>query len=82
MTIASRVLGGVTLIIATGNGLPNFPAAAGPALLNAPPAFGPDCGISSTTSMDCAAETAIVAYFERVGRRWSLPNINLRAMLA
>jgi len=58
-----EVFSGVTLIVATGNGLPNFPVASNPYLQNAPLAFGPDCGTSSTSTMDCAAETAIVAYF-------------------
>ncbi len=58
-----EVFSGVTLIVATGNGLPNFPNANNSYLQNAPLAFGPDCGTSSTTTMDCAAETAIVAYF-------------------
>ncbi len=58
-----EVFSGVTLIVATGNGLPEFPEANNSYLHNAPPAFAPDCGTGSTTSMDCAAETAIVAYF-------------------
>jgi hypothetical protein len=58
-----EVFSGVTLIVVTGNGLPNFPVASNPYLQNAPLAFGPDCGTSSTSTMDCAAETAIVAYF-------------------
>ena len=58
-----EIFSGVTLIVTTGNGLPNFPVASGSPLLVPPPAFAPDCGTSSTTTMDCAAETAIVAYF-------------------
>ena len=58
-----EVFSGVTLIVVTGNGLPNFPVASNPYLQNAPLAFGPDCGTGSTSTMDCAAETAIVAYF-------------------
>lgn len=58
-----EVFSGVTLIVTTGNGLPNFPVASNPYLQNSPLAFAPDCGTGSTTTMDCAAETAIVAYF-------------------
>jgi hypothetical protein len=55
-----QVFSGITLIVARGNGLPNFPTPSNPYLLQAPPAFAPNCG---TTSMDCAAENAIIAYF-------------------
>jgi hypothetical protein len=71
-----EIFSGVTLEVTTGNGLPDFctveaslsgwhcvPAAPNPYFFNPPPAFTPDCGSSSTTTMDCAAETAILAYF-------------------
>jgi len=58
-----QIFSGVTLTISTGNGLPNFPVASNPSFLSPPPAFLPDCGTSSTATMDCAAETAVLAYF-------------------
>jgi hypothetical protein len=56
-----QIFSGVTLTVATGRGLPEFPVAASSPLLVPPPAFAPDCGTSPT--MDCSAETAILAYF-------------------
>ncbi len=56
-----QIFSGVTLTVATGRGLPEFPVAASSLLLVPPPAFAPDCGTSPT--MDCSAETAILAYF-------------------
>lgn len=67
-----QIFGGVTLEVTTGNGLANFCGlGTGPSgspscpssypFLNPPPAFAPDCGARVT--MDCAAETAILAYF-------------------
>jgi hypothetical protein len=69
-----QIFSGVTLDVSTGAGLPNFCQAAGTGpsgsptcaslylpFLTPPPAFAPDCG--STPTMDCAAETAILAYF-------------------
>jgi hypothetical protein len=57
------IFNGVTLIVSRGNGLPKFPSPSNTYLNNAPPAFSSNCGIPSATNMDCAAETAIVAYF-------------------
>ena len=58
-----QIFSGVTLTVSTGNGLPNFsvPLDSSSPLLSPPPAFTPDCG--ATPTMDCAAETAILAYF-------------------
>jgi hypothetical protein len=76
-----EIFSGVTLTVATGNGLPEFhpsetmvpgcgltgislpPQATTKLLANPPPAFLPDCGSSPLHPMDCAAETAILAYF-------------------
>jgi hypothetical protein len=67
-----QIFSGVTLVVTTGQGLPNFCGpGTGPSgtpscpfsypFLTPPPAFAPDCG--SMPTMDCAAETAILAYF-------------------
>jgi hypothetical protein len=56
-----QVFSGVTLTVATGSGLPEFPVALTSPLLAPPPAFAPDCGTNPT--MDCAAEAAILGYF-------------------
>jgi hypothetical protein len=76
-----EIFSGLTLTVATGNGLPEFhpsetmvpgcglngislpPQATTKLLTNSPPAFLPDCGSSPLHPMDCAAETAILAYF-------------------
>jgi hypothetical protein len=55
-----EVFSGITLVVTTGNGLPNFSAPGSP-LQDPPPAFAPDCG--DAPDMDCAAETAILAHF-------------------
>jgi hypothetical protein len=60
-----QTFSGITLTLATGRGLPEFPAAAGSPLLAPPPAFAPDCGTAPT--MDCSAEAAILAYFAGPG---------------
>jgi hypothetical protein len=63
-----QIFSDVTLVVTTGQGLPNF-TVSGPTspFLSPPPAFSQDCLISSnpsaTPTMDCAAETAILAYF-------------------
>jgi hypothetical protein len=61
---------GVTLTVVTGRGLPDFTAnvLADSPLLQPPPAFVADCENSTMkpptqNPMDCAAETAILAYF-------------------
>ncbi len=51
-----QVFSGVTLVITTGNGLPNFNSNN----ITIPAGFGPDC---PTQNMDCAAETTILSYF-------------------
>lgn len=58
-----QIFSGVTLTVATGQGLPQFsvPSDGSSPLLSPPPAFTPDC--SAAPTMDCAAETAILAYF-------------------
>lgn len=72
----SEAFSGLTLVITTGNGLPNF---LGPATqigqpanstgtpltpVSVPPGFEPACGSSDMTKiMDCAVEEAVVAYF-------------------
>jgi hypothetical protein len=53
---------GVTLVVTTGKGLPEFPAQSPGSMYKLPPpAFASDCG--TTPTLDCAAETAILAYF-------------------
>ena len=54
--VFGQVFSGVTLVATTGDGLPNFNANSYPI----PAGFGADC---PTPNMDCAAETAILAYF-------------------
>jgi hypothetical protein len=54
-----QIFSGVTLVVTTGSGLPNFHQT-NKDFQTAPPGFKPDCG---PRSMDCAAETAILAYF-------------------
>jgi hypothetical protein len=56
-----QIFSGLTLIVTTGSGLPEFSVAASSPLLVPPPAFAPDCGTKPT--MDCSAEAAILAYF-------------------
>jgi hypothetical protein len=60
----------LTLVVTTGNGLPNFLDANGDSYTNnylVPPGFCPDCALANTNAqaniMDCAAETTILAYF-------------------
>jgi hypothetical protein len=73
------IFSGITLTVSTGDGLPfsDVPAATSPpvpgcalsgislptspSLSAPPPGFAPDCGTS--LPMDCAAETAVLAYF-------------------
>jgi hypothetical protein len=73
------IFSGIPLTVSTGDGLPfpELPAATsppvpgcalsgvslptGPSLSAPPPGFAPDCGTSRP--MDCAAETAVLAYF-------------------
>jgi hypothetical protein len=57
-----QIFSGVTLVVTTGKGLPEFPNP-NPFFQTPPPAFEADCSKSSTATMDCAAETAILAYF-------------------
>lgn len=52
-----QIFSGITLVATTGNGLPNFTGAT----VTIPPAFAADCTVSP--DLDCAAETAILAYF-------------------
>jgi hypothetical protein len=72
----SESFSGVTLVMTTGNGLPNFlspPAPIGmPAnttgtpydTYSVPPGFLPVCGSPDVTKiMDCAAEESVIAYF-------------------
>jgi hypothetical protein len=76
MDMFGQIFSGVTLVVTTGLGLPNFcalsaaggasgspPCPASDPFLTPPPAFAPDCGTGTTATMDCAAETAILAYF-------------------
>jgi hypothetical protein len=59
-----QIFNGITLTVATasgGTGLPDFPVAASSPLLVPPPAFAPDCDANAT--MNCSAQTAILAYF-------------------
>jgi hypothetical protein len=60
----------LTLVVTTGNGLPNFLDANGDPYTNnysVPPGFWPDCASTGAAGqsniMDCAAETTILAYF-------------------
>jgi hypothetical protein len=56
-----RVFSGTTLIVATGAGLPNFPAG----VASTPPAGFGSANCHPKPSMDCAAEATIVAYFSQ-----------------
>jgi hypothetical protein len=59
-----QIFSGVTLVATTGQGLPNFPNQTNPYFSKPPIAFAPDCGSPPPPpTMDCAAETAILAYF-------------------
>jgi len=57
----------LTLVVATGSGLPNFLMTNGAPYPNytVPPGFSPDCCDTNNLArlMDCAAETTILAYF-------------------
>jgi hypothetical protein len=57
----------LTLVVTTGSGLPNFLMTNGLPYTNysVPPGFCPDCADTNDLSktMDCAAETTILAYF-------------------
>jgi hypothetical protein len=59
----------LTLVVTTGNGLPNFLDEYGVPYSNycVPPGFCPDCALTNSNAqaniMDCAAETTILAYF-------------------
>jgi hypothetical protein len=53
-----EVFSGVTLVITTGNGLPNF---AGVPVPSPPAALSPDCAFD--LDLDCSAETTILGYF-------------------
>jgi hypothetical protein len=62
----SESFSGLTLVMTTGNGLPNFLSPAGTPLttVTVPAGFSPDCGSPDlTTIMDCAAEASVIAYF-------------------
>jgi hypothetical protein len=57
-----QIFSGVTLVVTTGKGLPEF-SNTNSGFLMPPPALTPDCApVGMTATMDCSAETAIVAY--------------------
>jgi hypothetical protein len=88
-----EIFSGVTLIVTRGNGLPELCGPLVPPLMNnnsgcpadsmnpflvPPGALAQNCSTSSTPTMDCAAENAIVAYF--AGPPIGGPNAKATAM--
>jgi hypothetical protein len=69
INLFSREFSGLTLVLTTGNGLPNFPNSG----ITVPPEFEPVCADPSTSPdhpngdlMDCVAESTIIAYLADV----------------
>jgi uncharacterized protein (TIGR03437 family) len=56
-----QMFSGVTLVVTTGNGFPNFTGAT----ITIPPAFAADC--ANNPSLACAAATTILQYFMQPG---------------
>jgi hypothetical protein len=56
-----QIFSNLTLVVTTGMGFPEFPSPPSGGFTTPPLAFMGDCG--TTPTLDCAAETAILAYF-------------------